>query len=297
MKNWLNLSLLALFVSILLVACNSGESNSNQDEIDEEVLDPSSSLNTNFDGKIFSIPSPVQTSMLIKDLKLPFTESLLNPHENASKYSTEAKRALNLGIYGTDLGYVNIYNQHAISLKYLSAVEKLTQELKLESAFDKDFMNRFEKNNTNQDSMVKIVGDAFRKADNFLKSNDRKNTSILILTGGWIESLYLACELNKISSNQQIIDRIGEQQETLNTIIEILELYNKNGVNDEIMKSVVELKSSFDKVIIEYDYVAPKTDAAKKMTTLQHKTHVKIGSDVLNMITMKINSIRTKITE
>lgn len=279
-----------------MVSCNSGEKAEEENMIDEEVLDPNSSLNTNFDGKIFSIPSPVQTSMLIKEAKLPYTENLLNSLDNLSLYTTESKRALNLGIYGTDLGYVTLYNQNATSLKYLKAVEKLTSELKLESAFDKDFMTRFEKNNTNQDSMVKIVSDAFQKADNFLKNNDRKNTSVLILTGGWVESLYLACELNRNFSNSQITNRIGEQQETLNTIIEILDLYNKNGVNDEILSSLEDLKLSFDKITIEYDYVAPKTDAAKKMTTLQHKTKVKMDSNILNMITMKINTLRDKIT-
>ncbi len=297
MKNLYKLFFISVLASGILLSCNSGEKTEEENMIDEEVLDPNSSLNTNFDGKIFSIPSPVQTSMLIKDAKLPYTENLLNPTDNLDLYTTESKRALNLGIYGTDLGYVTLYNQNATSLKYLKAVEKLTTELKLESAFDKDFMTRFEKNNTNQDSMVKIVSDAFRKADNFLKNNDRKNTSVLILTGGWVESLYLACELNRNFSNQQITNRIGEQQETLNTIIEILDLYNKNGVNDEILSSLEDLKLSFDKITIEYDYVAPKTDAAKKLTTLQHKTKVKMDSNVLGMITMKINTLRDKITQ
>ncbi|MCE3295076.1 MAG: hypothetical protein K0R65_790 [Crocinitomicaceae bacterium] len=296
MKILYKLFFISILASCILVSCNEGEKADEENMIDEEVLDPNSSLNTNFDGKIFSIPSPVQTSMLIKEAKLPYTENLLNSTENIGLYTTESKRALNLGVYGTDLGYVTLYNQNATSLKYLKAVEKLTSELKLESAFDKDFMTRFEKNNTNQDSMVKIVSDAFRKADNFLKNNDRKNTSVLILTGGWIESLYLACELNRNFSNMQITNRIGEQQETLNTIIEILDLYNKNGVNDEILSSLEDLKLSFDKITIEYDYVAPKTDASKKLTTLQHKTKVKMDSNVLNMITMKINTLRDKIT-
>jgi hypothetical protein len=286
----------ALFFANILASCGSGEKDKEK-EIDEEILDPNSSLNTNFDGKIFSIPSPVQTSMLIKDANLPYTESLLNDTEKVSSYTTESKRALNLGIYGTDLGYTTLYSQHATSLKYLKSVEKLTNSLGLKGAFDKRFMDRFEKNNTNQDSMVRIVADAFSKADNFLKNNDRKNVSVLILTGGWIESLYFACELNRSKSNQKIIERIGEQQQTLSTIIEILELYNKNGINDDILSSLEGLKLSFDKVTIEYEYVTPKTDAANKITTLQHKTKVKMDSNVLNMITDKISTIRASIIE
>jgi hypothetical protein len=297
MKKMYKLFFISIISTSLLVSCSSKENSDEENMIDEEILDPTSSLNTNFDGKIFSIPSPVQTSMLIKDLKLPYTENLLNPADNVDLYNTESKRALNLGIYGTDLGYITLYNQNATSLKYLKSVEKLTQALKLQNAFDKNFMTRFEKNSNIQDSMVKIVSDAFGKADNFLKNNDRKNTSVLILTGGWIESLYIACELNRNASNQKITERIGEQQETLNTIIEILDLYNKNGVNDELLSSLEDLKLSFDKISIEYEYIAPKTDAGKKLTTLQHKTKVRIDSNVLNMITMKISSLRENITK
>ena len=73
---------------IFIASCNTKPAE-NEESIDEEVLDPKSSLNTNFDGKIFSIPSPVQTSMLIKEAKLPFTENLLNNPENFINYNNE----------------------------------------------------------------------------------------------------------------------------------------------------------------------------------------------------------------
>lgn len=286
-----------LSLSLLFITSCGGSNEGDKEKIDEEVLDPNTSLNTNFDGKIFSIPSPVQTALLIKQANLPFNQDLLNSIENASDYSTEYKQALNLGIYGTDLGYSSLYEQKNISLKYLSVVEKLTSELGLEGAFDQTFMSRFENNSTNQDSMMVIVADAFRKADNFLKNSNRKPTSSLILTGGWIESLYFACELNKQKPNQKIIERIGEQQQTLNTIIEILTEYNKSGSNDDLISDLKDLKFYFDKVSIDYEFVEPKTDEKTKTTTLQHNISVKINTDILNQITMKVSSIRENIIQ
>jgi hypothetical protein len=235
--------------------------------------------------------------MLIKGANVPFDQTLLNPIENASNYSTEYKQALNLGIYGTDLGYSSLYEQKSVSLKYLSVVEKLTGELGLEGAFDKKFMSRFEKNSDNQDSMMVIVADAFRKADNFLKNSNRKPTSSLILTGGWIESLYFACELNREKRNEKIVERIGEQQQTLNTIIEILTEYNKSGSNNDLISDLKDLKFYFDKVTIDYEYVEPKTDEKNKITTLQHKMTVKINTDILNQITVKVTEIRDNIIQ
>lgn len=287
------LFLLSFGVAIV-ASCGNGEGDDKQ-QVDKEIIDPNQSLNTNFDGKIFSIPSPVQTALLIKEANLPFNQDLLNPIENASNYSTEYKQALNLGIYGTDLGYSSLYEQKSVSLKYLSVVEKLTGQLGLEKAFDKKFMSRFEKNSDNQDSVMMIVSDAFRKADNFLKSSNRKSTSALILTGGWIESLYFACELNKTKENKKIIERIGEQQQTLYTIIDILKEYNKSNTNNDLIKDLEDLRFFFDKVLIDYQFVEPKTDSKNKTTTLQHNISVKIDTDVLNQITLKVRTIRENI--
>lgn len=282
-------------LGLLLFSCGGNSEESDKEQVDKEILDPDRSLNTNFDGKIFSIPSPVQTALLIKQADVPFDSELLNPVENASNYSTEYKQALNLGIYGTDLGYAALYQQKSVSLKYLSVVEKLTGKLGLDGAFDKNFMSRFEKYSDNQDSMMIIVSEAFRKADNFLKSANRKSTSALILTGGWIESLYYACQLNRNKENQKIIERIGEQKQTLYTIIEILKEYNKGGSNNTLIKDLNDLRVYFDKVSVDYEFVEPKTDAKKKTTTLQHKITYHINTDILNQITLKVETIRDNI--
>jgi hypothetical protein len=282
-------------IGLILYSCGGDENSTDSQKVDKEIIDPNQSLNTNFDGKIFSIPSPVQTALLIKQVNLPFDQSLLNPTENAKKYATEQKQALNLGIYGTDLGYAALYQQKSVSLKYLSVVEKLTGQLGLEGAFDKTFMSKFEKYSDNQDSMMVTVSDAFRKADNFLKSSNRKSTSALILTGGWIESLHFACALNKKKSNPKITERIGEQQQTLYTIIEILEEYNKAGSNDELIKDMKDLKVQFDKVVVDYQFVEPKTDAKNKTTTLQHKITYNINAEILEQITLKVQTIRNNI--
>jgi hypothetical protein len=283
---------LLVFLFSSLSSCGDG---SEKESIDKEAIDPAASLNTNFDGKIFSIPSPVQTAMLIKELNLPFDQNILNPTENSKNYSTEFKQALNLGIYGTDLGYCSLYEQKNSALKYLSAVEKLTRQLGLEGAFDKSFMSRFEKNSDNQDSMVVITADAYRKADYFLKNAKRKSTSSLILAGGWIESMHFACKMSTASKNVKIKERIGEQQQTLTTMIEILEEYNKSKQNDELITSLKDLKTEFDKIKVNYTYVAPKTDAKNKVTTLQHDISVEISDDVMSAINTKVNNLRESV--
>lgn len=263
--------------------------------VDKEVLDLDGSLNSVFDGKIFSIPSPIQTAYLIQDLDLPFDDAMLNEDGNVSSYVTEYGQALNLGVYGADLGYVSIYEQKGYSMRYLTAIRKLTAKLGLESAFDSDFIKRFEANSEIQDSMIVLMSDAFGKADNFLKVSDRKSVSALVLGGGWIESLYFSCELNNKKSSDKMLRRIGEQKETLSTLIDLLTEYNKGQKSDQLIADLEDLRASFEKIDLKYEYEAPETDEKEKMTTLTHRLTVTISDAVLNEIRTKITSIRNNI--
>lgn len=284
--------LLGLISTSVLLSCGSDE---DQNNIDEDVFDPNSALNTIFDGKIFSIPSPVQTAYLIKQLDLKFDESILNDDAVVSQYVTEHSQALNLGVYGTDLGYCALYNQKNSSLKYLNSVEKLTKQLGLDAAFDTSFIQRFEGNSNDEDSMIILMSDAFKKADNFLKNANRKSTSALILTGGWIESIYISLELNAKKESSEIKKRIGEQKQSLSSIVDLLKTYNKGGSNDELISSLEDLKTSFDKISFNYEYSAPETDKENKLTTFHHTLEVEFEDSVLEEITTKLREIRQNI--
>jgi len=284
----------------LMVSCegNSEEGVIEKEQektVSKELLDPNRSFNTTFDEELFSVPSPIQTALLIKSLSMPYNETLLNSEENAKEYTSTALQAVNLGVYGADLGYVTLYNQNSKSLSYLSIVENIANELGISRAFDKTFIKRFEENNTDQDSMLVILSDAFRKTDNFLKNNDRKNVSALILTGGWIESLYFATNLYKESNDQQLLVRIGEQSQSLETIIELLEKYNGEGQNDQFITSFKELKELFDKIKTSYEYIEPETNEETKITTIKSNTNIEISDDLSSKLIEKVAAVRNGI--
>ncbi|HLW29254.1 MAG TPA: hypothetical protein VKX29_00205 [Brumimicrobium sp.] len=264
-------------------------------KVNVDLLDPDRSFNTTFDGKLFSVPSPVQTALLIKSLNIPFNEALLNEKDNAKKYSTSTAQAINLGIYGADLGYVTLYDQSAKSLNYLSVVEDLSSKLGIAKAFDKAFIERFEKNSNSEDSMLVILSDGFRKADNFLKENDQKNTSALILTGGWLESMYFATQLYNETKDEKILSRIGDQKQSLETIIELIEKYNNNGQNDEYVSLFKDLKVLFMEIKTSYEYVEPTTDKELRLTTIKSKMNIEISNDLANRIIEKVAATRAKI--
>ena len=285
----------SILCASILVSC--GDEPKPKKKVDEVVFDETNPLHAIFDDKIFSIPSPVQTGYLIKQLDLTFDKMLLNSEANVNSYVAEHKQALNLGIYGTDLGYSSLYNQKSTSMSYLNSIEKLTAQLGLDAAFDTNFLSKFENNNGNEDEMIQLMSQVFKKADNFLKNANRKTTSALILSGGWVESIYLACELNRKKSSDEIKRRIGEQKQSLVSIIELLKEYNVDSKNDELIVQLEDLEISFDKIEMTYEYEAPETDKEKHLTTFNHSFSVEFNQSVVDEITEKVKAIRNSITK
>ena len=292
-------STIVMFCSATLVlsitSCGGDSEKEKKDEIKSHVLDANSSINTEFEGKLFSIPSPIETAILIKSASSNYNGKMLNSASRVGDYASTYQRALNLGVYGADLGYATLYGQNKESLNYLNALEKLGDGLGISSAFDANFAKRFEANSANKDSLLVIVQDAYRVGDNFLKKNQQKDVSSLILTGGWIESMYFATELNKLGRNEAIINRVGDQKQSLETIILLMEEFNKNGTNDDLIKDLKVLKEYFDNIKVTYSYVEPMTNAAKHLTVLNHHSSVAASDEVIGQITTKIKEIRTKI--
>ena len=101
--------------------------------------------------------------------------------------------------------------------------------------------------------------------------------------------------MNRQKQNPDVEKRIGEQKQSLNSIIDILTEYNDNNQNDLLIAEMTDLKVSFDKIEMNYHYSAPETDKDKKVTTFTHTLEIKIDAKILGEIESKIEAIRTNI--
>ncbi|MCG8577453.1 MAG: hypothetical protein MI810_21410 [Flavobacteriales bacterium] len=290
-------SLLALF---LLISCG-GEGidvdteDPNGEEmvvVADQVLDSTQSLSTTINGKMFSLPSPIQMATLIKENVGVFNESILTDPEAVANYTTEFKRAINMGIYGADLGYATIYESNTKAVSYLSSIEKLSDELGIAGAFDQNLLERFIENGNNQDSMLVIMSDGYREGDRFLKDNEQHDVATLILTGGWIESLYFASVTYEDTQDQEVANRIGEQKTALKTIISLLEDFNTEDYYTNLIQDLKDLKTDFDKIKFNYQYIEPQHDPKNRTTSIKSKSSVQIEGDVLTTIIEKVKTIR-----
>lgn len=281
---------IAVLTSAALAVTGCGSDDGGNVTNDTNKIDSNQNVTVEVKGKIFSIPSPIQTAFLIKKTGVAFNKAMLNPSENSTNYSTKYQKALNLGAYGCDLGYLTMYHQNGDALAYFLAAKKLGDDLDVSGAFDKDLMERFQKNIGKKDSMLLLVSTAYRSSDAFLKNNDRNDIGALIIAGGWIEALYFAAQT--CNGKDEIIRRIGEQKQTLKTLIELMETYAGDEQYAELISGLKGLQTDFEGIEYKYIYEKPVTDEAKKTTTITSKSEVKITPEQLKSITDKIGQLR-----
>ncbi|MGZ3921118.1 MAG: hypothetical protein ACXVO9_12180 [Bacteroidia bacterium] len=284
---------LGVITAGLLVSCGDPKKDETKDEI-VETPDTVKTSVLNVGGELFSVPSPIQTALLIQKSGISYDKAVLNPSNKVNTFSTDYARSLNLGIYGADLGYVSLYNQTQDALGYLASVKQLADKLGISAAFDASTMERIQKNVTNKDSMMVLVGIAYRGSDAYLKNNQRQDVSSLILTGGWIESMHFSVTAYKQKPNNDIKYRIAEQKQALGSLIKIL-TNNKAAEVVDLTNQLTELAKIYEGIQFKYTFVPPTDDTTKKMTYINSTSEVVVNDEQINKISDKIKEIRNKI--
>ena len=132
--------LLFVLLGLILTGCNRGPKSEGDGSGEFEAsgtLDAETQEQLNTAKRIFySLPSPLETAMLIKNAGAEYNEELMNPISNTSKYITSRSKALNLGIYSTDLSYASLFDQSQATLDYIGAAKEMADGLNILDAID-----------------------------------------------------------------------------------------------------------------------------------------------------------------
>jgi hypothetical protein len=295
-KDSIRVFFLVLVATMILSGCGSSGNKEQTTESKDNLLPDTLSMLVKFENSLFPLPSPYQAATLIKKKNIPFDESIASPLDNYSHFSTAFKKALNLGIYGTDLSYLNIYDRTPESISYLSVIKNLSDQLGISASFDQSFFTSVERNINNKDSILVLLSKTYRNTDAYLRVNDRKNIGGLILAGGWVESLYILTKIGKVSNDHEIINRIGEQKHPLDNLIEILTpYYYKSQEFSTLIDGLIDLAYEFDGVIYSYSYKDPKIDVDKKIIYINSESRVVMSEYHLETVSKKIEAIRNQI--
>ncbi|MBK3516228.1 hypothetical protein [Carboxylicivirga marina] len=293
-------SYLTLMVaSICLMTACSGSSKKSDDSDELTLSAPAESGALELSEEVMSdviqnISSPVEMASIIKATGVDFSQKILNNTDKVDDYNTSYKRALNLGVYSADLGYINTFNKNSIVVSYLVSIKSLAEGINVGQFFDFNSLKRMATNNNNLDSLMQISISSFNQMDSYLRSQKRSNVSSLIVTGAWIEGLYITANVIEETNNESLINRVAEQKD----IIDIIEIILKNYAGDpdfaELAQHIGKLKKAYDGVKITTEMGEAQTVEKDGMLIIvqDEVSHVEVSPESVAAIVAEIKSLR-----
>ncbi|MBK8226639.1 MAG: hypothetical protein IPK70_05635 [Flavobacteriales bacterium] len=290
------IALLAPGFALLLAACGGGEPGSTpgNDSLSTQATDKESEL-IGIGGRFFSVPSPVQAAIAIKEAGLKYQKDLTAPLEKGDAMTARMAQAMMMGVYGADMSYATVHRDAQRALATLETIERLSAKLELNNAFDKALVERFKANMGSEDSLLRFSGMAFRAADQYLKANDALDVSAWVLAGGWVEGMHLTLADPAAAKSPALLARIGEQKGTLDGLLTVVDGINSDGASDALMKGLKELRQEMEAVKTTYVFEAPVTDAAKMTTYINSKSTAEVSPEQLAAIAAKVAALRNMI--
>ncbi len=294
-------TIIVLFIIVSILACRSGGDKSGILELDEsEILEGDLEISKEtIDDIIQSVSSPVEMAALVKGLGVDYSNKYLAPTDKADELSDRFSQALNLGIFAADLGYLNMYNKTSSVIEYISAIKTLADEIRVGQFFDFNTLKRLAQNYQNLDSLMYLSLRSFNEMDQYLRDNNRSGESALIITGVWIEGLYLATQVANDSPNHpELAERIGEQKIILEKLVLIIDNYKKNKQFAGLLEDLNEINSYFKDIEIKYipgEPVSKINERGELEITQNEQSVVEISDEQLKDIIAIAKKIRDKI--
>ncbi len=231
-----------LIIVLLTVSITSCNQNGNSE--DEDIFDDNGDIGfiTEVESQTYYlIPSPEGLFSFIRDGDLKYVKDVLNPTENMDKYIDTRAKELNFGIYSADLAYVASFNKYQESVDYLNTVRTLSDEIGISAVFDENLIGRIDNIIDDQDSLLKVTSDSYFSIVRYLESSNRTKTLALIVTGGWIESIFVVTNLiDNFDPNSDAVQLLADQKLVIENLMSYLD---QNKSDDNIQRTINDLKN------------------------------------------------------
>lgn len=247
--------------SVVLWSCG-GSSNKEENSKDFEAAEES--LKDQIQDVVYNIPSPSEIPYLLEATGAEFNQSLINDRKKADSYVSKTdKAALNLGVYAADIGYLSSYGKTQESIDYLNTAKSLADGLGVVGSFDVEVLKQFESNIGNKDSLAALLNRMVQKTDSYLKDDSRNKLAAFMVTGSFVEGLYISTGLIKSYPKNLLADDmrnqvltplmriILQQEESVDELLKMLSTVEANETASAITADLTQLQASYHALNIE----------------------------------------------
>lgn len=255
--------LISALLSLALFSCGSSSSDkvNNSEEFDKAQEE---SLKEQIKEVADNIPSPTEIPYMLQTTGADFNQSLVNETTKVDQYtSRNDKAALNLGVYAADVGYLASYEKTQDAITYLNSCKILAENLGIIGAFDMGILRRFESNIGNRDSLSVILDGAVKKTEDFLRNDQRNKLAALIITGSFVEGLYISTGLIKTYPKDMLPEDkrnliltplmrvVLQQKKSVSELSKMLSSLEQTEPVSEISKNLKSLETAYNALNIE----------------------------------------------
>lgn len=282
-----------ILFAVLISSC-TGKS-SQESAVQENLVSEKDTLHAS--PILYQIALPVDMIQIFEKAGIRYNKDIPNPVSKADEYTQSGLAAINLGIYGIDLGYIKLFGDPQAALKYFNAIHKLATQLGIPEEYLAVSRERFEQNISNKDSLSRFINDVYKSSDEYLKKAGRPEAASLIVMGGWIESLYITCQAwLKQNQTDLLTRRISSQKYTLNSLISLLSNYAGEPDVSQYLLMLKILKKSFDKVNILYPQGKVDLDTINKVI-LSEEYKIDVDENTIREIATLITNMRQELVD
>ena len=241
-------TLIIIFGVVLLVSgCKSTKKEST--EATESAEESSEKEDIIQDLTTYPLPTAYEITDMLQKAGASYILTLSNPASNVGNYISSGEKALNLGVYGTDLSYASTYMMKQETMKYLESSKRLIDELEISTTFNVDYAERVENNMDTRDSLINIISDSFIDTWGYLVENEQDKLAILVVSGSYIEGIYITTQIAiTAADNTSFLEVIAHQKKSLGTLVKILEPLKEDADIEDIYKSLVDLVKIYEDI-------------------------------------------------
>lgn len=253
---------LSAFVAFTAASC--GSSSSDKDKNAKEFSEADQNLKQQIEEVVYNIPSPSEIPYLLQATGAEFNQSLLSDRSKVDQYAARTdKAALNLGVYAADIGYLSSYDKSQEAIDYLGACKTLADNLNIIGSFDVEVLKKFESNISNKDSLTHLLDQTIQKTEGFLKDDNRNKLSSLIVTGSFIEGLYISTGVIKSYPKNILPDDkrnlvltplmrvVLEQKKSVGELLKMLSAVEQTEPITAIVAELINLEKAYNALNIE----------------------------------------------
>jgi hypothetical protein len=290
------LILLILF-TLVFTSCNSGGKSSKKEADSLDVSTDNAAIYDDIkkaETIFYMLPSPLESAMLIKSAGALFDDKLLNPIENTKNYNTNKSMALNLGIYTCDLSFASLYDQTQLIINYMNAAKSMADGLGILDVIQQEDIDRLEENIHNTEVIMEIVSQTYLNSNSYLEDNNQSAIASIVLTGGWLEGLYISTQLvdMKDFNGNKLVGRIIDQKLSIDILMNLLEDSKGHPAIDEVYAQISRVKSVFDKITLKTTPIEAEYDQVADVTILKSEVESDLTVVVFKELSDTVAEIR-----